>query len=62
MPNLLPNHICTAKEVDIYRTKLEKFLPEGTEPIMTISLKPETTLETIYACKGKIGAVKYYPG
>lgn len=29
---------------------------------MTISLKPTTTPEITRACRGKIGAVKYYPG
>ena len=62
MPNLIPNHIRTAEEVDVYRARLERCLPRGTTPIMTISLKPETTPEMIRACRGKIGAVKYYPG
>ncbi len=62
MPNLLPKHIETAEEVDTYRAKLDSLLPVGTTPIMTISLKPTTTPEIIRSCRGKIGAVKYYPG
>lgn len=62
MPNLLPRHIETAGDVDAYRSQLERFLPAWVTPIMTISLKPTTTPEHIYACRGKIGAVKYYPG
>lgn len=62
MPNLLPKHIETAEEVDVYRARLEKYLSIGTTPIMTISLKPTTTPEIIRSCQGKIGAVKYYPG
>lgn len=62
MPNLLPAHIINAEQVEAYRIKLEKYLPPWVHPLMTISLKPETTPETIYACRGKIAAVKYYPG
>lgn len=62
MPNLVPNHIQTAEEVDAYRAQLETYLPDGVNPIMTISLKPTTTPEIIRACQWKIGAVKYYPG
>lgn len=62
MPNLLPKHIETVEEVEQYRSMLESSLPEGTEPLMTISLKPTTTPEMIHACHGKIAAVKYYPG
>ena len=62
MPNLLPNHIHTADEVDSYKKKLETYLPDWVYPIMTISLKPTTTPDMIYACRWKIGAVKYYPG
>jgi dihydroorotase len=62
MPNLIPRHIETAKEVDTYRARLDVLLPAGITPIMTISLKPTTTPEIIRACAGKIGAVKYYPG
>ena len=62
MPNLVPNHIQTAEEVDAYRSQLEAYLPEWVNPIMTISLKPTTTPEIIRGCRGKIGAVKYYPG
>ena len=62
MPNLLPSHIVDADQVDVYRAKLEKYLPKGTTPLMTISLKPETTPEIIRACQEKIVAVKYYPG
>ena len=62
MPNLIPRHIETAEEVDAYRARLDILLPAGTTPIMTISLKPTTTPEIIRACRGKIGAVKYYPG
>lgn len=51
MPNLLPKHIETAEEVDIYSEKLKKLLPEGTNPILTISLKPTTTPEIIRACQ-----------
>lgn len=54
MPNLIPEHIRTAEEVDVYREKLQKLLPGGTTPVMTISLKPETTPDMIYACRGKI--------
>ncbi len=62
MPNLLPRHVETAADVDAYRMKLEAYLPEWVKPIMTISLKPTTTPEIIRGCRGKIGAVKYYPG
>lgn len=62
MPNLIPNHIQTVDEVDTYKKQLETYLPDWVYPIMTISLKPTTTPEMIYACRGKIGAVKYYPG
>ena len=62
MPNLLPSHIVNAEQVEAYRKKLMGYLPEGTTPLMTISLKPETTPEMIHECKGKIAAVKYYPG
>ena len=62
MPNLLPSHIVDVEQVDAYRAKLEKYLPKGTTPLMTISLKPETTPQIIRACAGKIVAVKYYPG
>jgi dihydroorotase len=62
MPNLLPRHIETADDVDAYRARLDTLLPAGTTPIMTISLKPTTTPEIIRACRGKIWAVKYYPG
>lgn len=62
MPNLVPDHIRTSEEVDLYHEKLKTLLPSGTTPVMTISLKPETTPEMIYACRGKIWAVKYYPG
>ena len=62
MPNLVPNHIQTAPEVDAYRALLEEYLPEGTTPLMTISLKPTTSQDTIRECRGKIAAVKYYPG
>jgi dihydroorotase len=54
MPNLLPKHIETATEVDAYKKKLEMYLPEGTDLIMTISLKPTTTREIISACYQKI--------
>jgi dihydroorotase len=54
MPNLLPKHVETADEVETYRELLEKYLPEETDPIMTISLKPTTTPEIIRSCKGKI--------
>lgn len=62
MPNLLPTHIVNANQVDAYRAKLEKYLPKWVEPLMTISLKPETTPEIIRECQWKIVAVKYYPG
>lgn len=62
MPNLLPTHVVNSGDVERYRAKLEKYLPKGTTPLMTISLKPETTPEIIRACEGKIVAVKYYPG
>lgn len=62
MPNLLPKHIETSEEVDLYSEKLKQLLPEGTTPILTISLKPTTNPEIIRACQWKIGAVKYYPG
>ena len=62
MPNLIPRHLETAEDVDAYRARLDSLLPQGTTPIMTISLKPSTTPEIIRACAGKIGAVKYYRG
>jgi dihydroorotase len=62
MPNLLPTHIVNASQVDKYRDQLSKYLPEGIHPLMTISLKPETTVQTIQECRWKIAAVKYYPG
>lgn len=51
MPNLLPRHLETADDVDGYRARLDVLLPEGTNPIMTISLKPTTTPEIVRACK-----------
>ncbi|MDD2693855.1 MAG: amidohydrolase family protein [Candidatus Gracilibacteria bacterium] len=62
MPNLLPRHIENADDVDRYHAQIIELLPEGVNPIMTLSLKPTTTPEMIRACAGKIGAVKYYPG
>lgn len=61
MPNLSPNHITNSEEVKIYREKLIRYLPPWTTPLMTISLKAETTPEMIRSCRDMIKAVKYYP-
>lgn len=61
MPNLIPTHITNIEQVRHYRKTLQRYLPSDTLPLMTISLKPETTPETIRACAGEIVAVKYYP-
>jgi dihydroorotase len=66
MPNLLPSHIRNAEEVLAYRNSLNQDIPETdyVEKILTISLKPETTPETIAECAKipEFKAVKYYPG
>lgn len=64
MPNVLPNHIQNSEDVAKYKQMLTEAIPEehAVRPLLTISLKPETTAETIRQCAGKIAAVKYYPG
>lgn len=64
MPNILPNHIQNSEDVARYRQMLAESIPEehAVHPLLTVSLKPETTVETIRQCAGEIAAVKYYPG
>lgn len=64
MPNVMPNHIQTLDDVKKYMTLVESAMLENqnTEVSYTISLKPETTAETIRSCAWFIRWVKYYPG
>jgi len=64
MPNVLPNHIQDVEGVERYGKMLTEAIPSehAVHPLLTISLKQETTARTIRQCVGKIAAVKYYPG
>ena len=63
MPNIQPNHVKNYRGVIGYMMMLETGLQNvGTHPLLTISLKSDTTPEVIDQCARWIKAVKYYPG
>ncbi len=65
MPNTMP-HTVTVAQARKYREQILLAVPEGTsfEPLMTLSLKPETTPEIVRNAKdsGFIHGVKLYAG
>jgi dihydroorotase len=65
MPNTMP-HTVTVAQAQEYREQILMAVPKGTsfEPLMTLSLKPETTPEIVREAKasGFIHGVKLYAG
>ena len=65
MPNILPDHLKNIDDILIYKELLEQAMPVSenyTERLLTVSLRPDTTVETLKNLKWLIKAVKYFPG
>lgn len=66
MPNTAPSHTVTVDQAREYREQILGAVPRGArfEPLMTLSLKPETTREIIREAKtsGFIFGIKLYAG
>jgi dihydroorotase len=66
MPNTAPQHIVTVDRALEYRQQILNAVPQGAsfEPLMTLSLKPETTPEIITRAKSCefIHGIKLYAG